>query len=49
MRAAFALAIISGKNIYNFGAPERLRTLRCSIFTGRAGGVKNFRLSVQTH
>ena len=31
----FALAIISGKNIYNFGAPERLRTLRCSIFTRR--------------
>ena len=34
MRSAFALRIISGKNIYNFGAPERLRTLRCSIFTG---------------
>ena len=49
MRSAFALRIISGKNIYNFGAPERLRTLRCSIFMGRAGGVKNFRLSVQTH
>ena len=49
MRAAFALRIVSGKNIYNFGAPERLRTLRCSIFTEGAGGVKNFRLSVQTH
>ena len=35
MRAAFALRINSGKNIYNFGAPERLRTLRCSIFTRR--------------
>ena len=30
-----ALRINSGKNIYNFGAPERLRTLRCSIFTRR--------------
>ena len=33
MRTAFALRIISGKNIYNFGAQERLRTLLCSIFT----------------
>ena len=29
-----ALRINSGKNIYNFGTPERLRTPRCSIFTG---------------
>ena len=29
-----ALRIISGKIILNFGTPERLRTLRCSIFTG---------------
>ena len=35
MRSAFALRIISGKIIYNFGIPERLRTLRYSIFTGR--------------
>ena len=34
MRSAFALRIISGKIIYNFGIPERLRTLRYSIFTG---------------
>ena len=26
--------MIQGKNIYNFGIPERLRTLRYSIFTG---------------
>ena len=29
------LAIISGKNIYNFGIAERLRALRYPIFTGR--------------
>ena len=34
MRSAFALRIISGRIIYNFGTPERLRTLRGSIFTG---------------
>ena len=34
MRSAFALRIFSGKIILNFGTPERLRTLRCSIFTG---------------
>ena len=34
MAAACALAIFSGKIIYNFGIPERLRTLRYSIFTG---------------
>ena len=33
MRAAFALRIISGKFIYNFGIAERLRTLRYPIFT----------------
>ena len=33
MRSAFALRIISGRIIYNFGTPERLRTLRGSIFT----------------
>ena len=36
MRAAFALRIFSGKNILNFGIPERLRTLRYAIFTGGA-------------
>ena len=30
-----AMRIISGKIILNFGTPERLRTLRCFIFTGR--------------
>ena len=30
-----ALRINSGKNIFNFGIAERLRTLRYSIFTGR--------------
>ena len=34
MRAAFALRMFSGKNILNFGIPERLRTLRYAIFTG---------------
>ena len=34
MRSAFALRIFSGKIIYKFGIPERLRTLRYSIFTG---------------
>ena len=36
MAAAFALAIISGKIISNFGTAERLRTLRCPVFTERA-------------
>ena len=36
MRSAFALRIFSGKIIYKFGIPERLRTLRYSIFTGGA-------------
>ena len=34
MRSAFALRIISGKCIFNFGAAERLRAFRCSFFTG---------------
>ena len=34
MASAAALAIFSGKIIYKFGIPERLRTLRYSIFTG---------------
>ena len=32
----YALGIFSGKAIYNFGTPERLRTLRRSIFTVKA-------------
>ena len=32
MRAAFALRIFRGKILFYFRAPERLRTLRCSIF-----------------
>ena len=42
MAAACALAIFSGKIIYKFGIPERLRTLRYSIFTGgvvKANGI----------
>ena len=35
MAAACALAMFSGKIIFIFGIPERLRTLRYSIFTGR--------------
>ncbi|RHV55315.1 hypothetical protein DXB44_00885 [Faecalibacterium sp. OM04-11BH] len=31
----FALAIISGKFVFNFGIAERLRTLRYPIFTRR--------------
>ncbi|HAR93427.1 MAG TPA: hypothetical protein DCR80_05195 [Faecalibacterium sp.] len=27
--------MFSGKNIFNFGTPERLQTLRCPIFTER--------------
>ena len=34
MAAAYALAIISGKIIFNRAMPERLRTLRHCIFTG---------------
>ena len=34
MRAACALAIFSGKIIFNRAMPERLRTLRHCIFTG---------------
>ena len=32
----FALGIFSGKNIFDFGIAERLRTLRYAIFTGGA-------------
>ena len=35
MASACALAMFSGKIIFIFGIPERLRTLRYSIFTGR--------------
>ena len=35
MRAAFALRIFSGRIIFNFGIPERLRTLRYPFFHGR--------------
>ena len=34
MVSAGALTMFSGKIILNFGTPERLRTLRRSIFTG---------------
>ena len=33
MASACALAIFSGKIIFYFGIPERLRTLRYSLFT----------------
>ena len=43
MAAACALAIFSGKIIYKFEIPERLRTLRYSIFTeGVSFGKRNF-------
>ena len=32
MASACALAIFSGKSIFNFGIAERLRTLRYSLF-----------------
>ena len=41
MRSAFALRIFSGKIIYKFGIPERLRTLRYSIFAGKDIKVSN--------
>ena len=34
MRAAFALRMISGKNIYNFAILENLRIFQNCIFTG---------------
>ena len=34
MRAAFALRIFSGKNIFNFGFQESLRTFLKPFFTG---------------
>ena len=34
MRAAFALRIISGKNIYNFAILENLRIFQNCLFTG---------------
>ena len=37
----FALAIISGKFIFNFGIAERLRTLRYPIFTEGGGVTEN--------
>ena len=40
MAAAFALAIISGKIIFNRAMPERLRTLRHCIFTGKGRNGK---------
>ena len=46
MAAACALAIFSGKIIYKFGIPERLRTLRYSIFTGRVVTESRLALSV---
>ena len=42
MPAAYALGIFSGRIIYIFGIPERLRTLRYAIFTGgvvKANGI----------
>ena len=42
MRAAFALRIISGKNIYNFAILENLRIFQNCLFTGgvvKANGI----------
>ena len=36
MRAAFALRIISGTIIYNFGVLKSLRAFQDPFFTGRA-------------
>ena len=33
MRAAFALRFFRGKSLFYFRAPERLRTLQCSVFS----------------
>ena len=33
MPSAYALGIVSGNSILDFGAAERLRALRCSFFT----------------
>ena len=38
MRSAFALRIISGIIIYNFGVQESLRTFLNPIFTGGVAG-----------
>mgnify|MGYP001712686328 CR=1 len=38
MRCAFALRIISGIIIYNFGVQESLRTFLNPIFTGGVAG-----------
>ena len=40
-----ALAIFSRKNSLKFGLPERLTTLRESIFTGRANPLRRLRAS----
>ena len=40
-----ALAIFSGKISLKFGLPERLPTLRESIFTGRANPLRRLRAS----
>ena len=37
MRSAFALRIISGKNIYNFAILENLRIFQNCLFTGGVG------------
>ena len=42
-----ALGIFSGKIIYNFGTAERLRTLRCPVFTER-DAAGNWLLAVMT-
>ena len=34
MPSAYALGIVSGNSILDFGAAERLRALRCTFFTG---------------
>lgn len=41
-----ALGIFSGKMICFFGTPERLRTLRCTLFTGRGVKGNNCFLSI---
>ena len=49
MAAACALAIFSGKNIFNFGFQESLRTFLKPFFTGRDKTVNSCRFVFTTH
>ena len=47
MRAAFALRIFSGKNIYNFAILENLRIFQNCLFTGGVVTVSSCRSSLR--